>query len=387
MPRPKPGPAPRPDGSRVVHVTEKQSDKPLSAAMKQLLLDLSWSEIRRLITKRYVQINGNICVSESRRVQELDVIKVLGDAARPLPTAKDIRVVYVDANVVVVEKPPLITSVRHAAEAKAHRHDRSKRRQHQPTLDELLPEVLQNYYQSSNGSSRPQRKTNQRGESTRRSLPASASRTYANVIYPVHRLDRETSGLMVFARTRPAEQGLISQFAAHTIERAYWAVAHGAVAAQTVDTELVRDRGDGQRGSTEEEGSGKRSVTHVRPIQSFGKYTLVECRLETGRTHQIRIHLSESGHPLCGERTYVLSREGHARIDDSRAPRVALHARVLGFTHPISGEPLRFESPWPTDLDKWLKRIGKSGQDSVSGGSSAAGVARKRPSNQKRKKR
>ncbi len=364
MPRPTTGPAPRPDGSRVAHVTAKQSDKPLSAAMKQLMLDLSWSEIRRLITKRYVQINGNICVSESRRVQELDVIKVLGEAAQPLPTAKDIRIVHLDAHLVVVEKPPLITSVRHAAEARAHRHDRTKRRQHQPTLDELLPEAIQNYFRPPHDAVNVSRKSNRGNELSRRGLPSTQSRVAQTPIYPVHRLDRETSGLMVFARTRPAEQGLISQFAAHTIERAYWAVAHGDVAAQTIDTELVRDRGDGQRGSTQDEGGGKRSITHIKPVKQIGKYTLVECRLETGRTHQIRIHLSEAGHPLCGERTYVLSRDGHARVDDSRAPRVALHARVLGFRHPVSGESLRFESAWPKDLDKWLNRFSKPTKES-----------------------
>lgn len=338
--------APRRDGSRVVHVAAGQANKPLAAAMRQLIPALSWSETRRLIGKRFVQINGNVCIDESRRVQELDVIKVLGEAAQPLPQAKDVKIVYLDHHLLVVEKPPRITSVRHAAEAKKHRHDRSRRRQHQPTLDELLPEVIARYL----SRELPQRSTGRRGEKHEPQFP----------IYPVHRLDRETSGLMVFARTRPAEQKLIRLFATHQIERTYWAVAMGQVPAQKIDTELVRDRGDGHRGSTDEEGAGQRAVTHVEPLRSLGNYTLIECRLETGRTHQIRIHLSEAGHPLCGERTYTHSRAGHALVDRSRAPRVALHAHVLGFQHPITAEALRFESPWPKDLEQWLKRLNSS---------------------------
>jgi 23S rRNA pseudouridine1911/1915/1917 synthase len=178
----------------------------------------------------------------------------------------------------------------------------------------------------------------------------------------VHRLDRETSGLMVFARTVTAERGLMQQFKRHSTHRRYLGVARGRVEEQTIDTFLARDRGDGRRGSTSNPNTGKRAVTHVRPIEFFDLggdqvYSLVECRLETGRTHQIRIHLAERGHPLCGERVYQQPLFGKAMEDKSGAPRVALHAAELGFVHPISGEEMRFEMPLPRDLREFVERL------------------------------
>ena len=120
----------------------------------------------------------------------------------------------------------------------------------------------------------------------------------------MHRLDRDTSGLLVFARTAEAQQHLEHQFRTHSTRRRYLAVVRGAVESQTIESRLVRDRGDGRRGSTTLPNVGRRAVTHVRAVERLGDYTLIECRLETGRTHQIRIHLSELGHPLCGDKVY-----------------------------------------------------------------------------------
>ena len=125
---------------------------------------------------------------------------------------------------------------------------------------------------------------------------------------------------MVFARTPAAEQRLIRMFARHDVQRAYVAVAHGHVEAQTIETWLVRDRGDGLRGSSPlgESGEGaQRAITHLRPMEHLADYTIVECRLETGRTHQIRIHLAELGHMLCGEKTYTHPLGGQAIEDTS----------------------------------------------------------------------
>ena len=116
-------------------------------------------------------------------------------------------------------------------------------------------------------------------------------------IRSVHRIDRETSGLLVFARTVPAGRILAEQFRQHTTQRKYLALAVGRVGKGTIISSLVRDRGDGRRGSADD-GKGKHALTHVQPCEHFGnEYTLVQCRLETGRTHQIRIHLAESGAP------------------------------------------------------------------------------------------
>jgi 23S rRNA pseudouridine1911/1915/1917 synthase len=177
----------------------------------------------------------------------------------------------------------------------------------------------------------------------------------------VHRLDKETSGVMVFARTAQAKRILATRFRAHDIERVYHAIAHGAVAAQRVETHLVLDRGDGIRGSygrfRRPRGGippeAKRSGTHVKPIAPLDGATLVECRLETGRQHQIRIHLSELGHPLVGERVYVRDYAGR-KIE---AARTMLHARTLGFDHPRTGQRMSFEREAPEDFRAMLESL------------------------------
>src|SRR5207253_3029188 len=161
----------------------------------------------------------------------------------------------------------------------------------------------------------------------------------------------ETSGLVVFARTVTAERELGKQIHRHTVVRGYLAIVRGSVEAQTIRSRLVRDRGDGRRGSTNLPGQGKEAITHVEVVERLPKYTLVVCRLETGRTHQIRIHLAELGHPVCGEKVYG------PRGDDSAAPRLALHAAELGFKHPVSGEELRWAMPLPADLEEFVRRL------------------------------
>jgi len=145
------------------------------------------------------------------------------------------------------------------------------------------------------------------------------------------------------------------------VERVYRAIVHGAVTATRVETDLVLDRGDGLRGSHGHfrvaQGAppahARHSITHVRPIEQLAGSTLVECRLETGRQHKIRIHLAELGHPLLGETVYVRDYRG-AWID---APRPMLHARVLGFAHPHSGAGMTFERDPPADFMAMLDAL------------------------------
>jgi 23S rRNA pseudouridine1911/1915/1917 synthase len=177
----------------------------------------------------------------------------------------------------------------------------------------------------------------------------------------VHRLDRDTSGVMVFTRTASAQKHLAIQFRDHTVERAYLAIAHGEVAAAHVDTQLLLDRGDGLRGSFghyrrvrgDPPSDARRAITHLEPLEALRGATLVECRLETGRQHQIRIHLAELGHPLVGERVYIRDFEGR-KIE---AARTMLHARLLGFEHPSTGERLCFERPAPIDFEAMLRKL------------------------------
>ncbi|MBI3555121.1 MAG: RluA family pseudouridine synthase [Deltaproteobacteria bacterium] len=177
----------------------------------------------------------------------------------------------------------------------------------------------------------------------------------------VHRLDRDTTGLLVFARTPNAGKILADQFRAHTVLRRYFALAHGQVKSQTIRSLLVENRGDGLRGShsphsAASKADAKPAVTHVTALLQLEGMTLVECRLETGRTHQIRIHLGEAGHPLLGEKTYNRYYTG-PKIE---APRMMLHAAELGFTHPTQNIPLRWTLLPPADF---LGMIGARGHD------------------------
>ena len=164
---------------------------------------------------------------------------------------------------------------------------------------------------------------------------------------------------MVFARTVLAERDLGKQFHAHTVTRRYLAVVPGRVTSQRIATFLIRDRGDGRRGSTRVEGEGKEAITHVETVETLAGHTLVHCRLETGRTHQIRIHLAELGHPVCGDRVYAHRRDGTVFPDTSGAPRLVLHAAELGFRHPVSGDEMHWEMPLPGDLQAFVERLRK----------------------------
>ncbi|MEY4576438.1 MAG: hypothetical protein RL701_1141 [Pseudomonadota bacterium] len=167
----------------------------------------------------------------------------------------------------------------------------------------------------------------------------------------VHRLDKDTSGVMVVAKTVVAREGLIAQFQAHRLERAYWAIALGAVRdAWKFETTHGRHPTDRKR-FTGRLAQGKRAVTHVRVLEPLHEATLVECRLETGRTHQIRVHLSEAGHALLADTLYGKpAREERLREASEAIGRQALHARTLGFQHPVTGEALLFEAPPPADF-------------------------------------
>ena len=183
-------------------------------------------------------------------------------------------------------------------------------------------------------------------ESDRGDLLDQLQRAHGEV-YLVHRLDLPTSGLLVFARTRDANKQLGDAFKVHDVDREYRAVAVGGVGAQTIDREIDK----------------RRAVTHVEPVETFATATLLRVRLETGRTHQIRIHLAGIGHPVCGDRTHGGEVE---RAFLPRPPRLALHAMVLGFTHPATGERVRWESPIPDELARWIDRLRGSDQSSAS---------------------
>lgn len=328
-------------GGRVFHVSEATAGRTLAAFLREQQ-GASWAAAEKLIRGRRVTIHGNLCTDAARRLKAGDVVKLLDLAVASPPGPQDVRIIHLDDAVVVVDKPSGITTTRHHEEAGWP----ARRRQIQPTLDELLPTVIGRYQAVRASRRRPAKGSAGPAAKARRTPPVRA----------VHRIDRETSGLLVFARTVPASRILAEQFRQHATQRRYLAVVIGRVGAGTIMSNLVRDRGDGRRGSSDS-GEGKRAVTHVRPVEHFGDaYTLVECRLETGRTHQIRIHLAETGHPVCGERVYSAP-PGTAAVDRSRAPRVALHAAELGFVHPVTGERSHYSAPLPADLRRLIDQL------------------------------
>lgn len=333
--------------SRTFRVEPGLVNLTIAAALRQWLPGKSWSEVRRLLASRHVTVSGNLCVDEGRRLKEQEVVKVLAQPAAAPPREEDVRIRFLDAHLVVVEKPAGMTTLRHPEE----RAWPKRRRQLQPTLDEILPHVIEKKERGARRSAKPARGRQAAGKRPE-TRPGPLRRLRA-----VHRIDRETSGLMIFARTVDAERLLGQQFRSHSLHRVYLAVALGDVREQTFESWLVPDRGDGRRGSTKHAKLGKRAVTHVKPIERLNGYTVVECRLETGRTHQIRIHLSEAGHPLCGDKVYRGPYPGKPIADESRAPRLALHAAELGFQHPISGETLKFVMPLPADMTALIDRL------------------------------
>jgi 23S rRNA pseudouridine1911/1915/1917 synthase len=242
-----------------------------------------------------------------------------------------INIVYLDEHIVVVDKPAGLTTVRHA-----HETAEFGTRAHSflpQTLVDVLPGLLA-------------------ARTKKKARPVRPGRIRA-----VHRLDKETSGLVVLALTPQAERNLGLQFRAHSIERRYLALVRGQAKDERIESHLVIDRGDGRRGSTPGQNEGQRAVTHVRLVEDLGDYSLVECRLETGRTHQVRIHLGERGTPLCGERIYDRPLHGKPMPDRSGSQRPALHAAFLAITHPATGKRLSWTSPLPADMKEFRKRL------------------------------
>jgi 23S rRNA pseudouridine1911/1915/1917 synthase len=176
----------------------------------------------------------------------------------------------------------------------------------------------------------------------------------------VHRIDKDTSGLIVAAKTDRAHEGLSRQFADHSIERAYLAIVAGRPIppAGTIDAPLGRSDRDRKKMAVVPAVRGKRAVTHFESVEPLKDATLIRCRLETGRTHQVRVHLTHIGHPLLGDPAYSRARKAHAEILRSLSfVRQALHAQRLGFIHPVSGNSLAFTSELPGDMQELLSRL------------------------------
>ncbi len=176
----------------------------------------------------------------------------------------------------------------------------------------------------------------------------------------VHRIDKDTSGLLVVAKSDKAHEGLAVQFKDHSIQRLYAAIVYGTPAppAGTVDAWIGRSDADRKKMAVHREGRGKHAVTHYRTVQRLQGAALVECRLETGRTHQVRVHMTHIGNPLIGDPVYGRDKKGFKSILETLGfKRQALHAKTLGFIHPVTSDALAFESPIPADMQELLSQL------------------------------
>jgi len=338
---------PAPDILRlVVETGGDRLDKALSLLAPEGA-GLSRSRLRRLIEEGAVSLEGGGTVTDpSAKVKAGEAYLVAPPPpADPIPRAEAIPldVVYEDAHLIVIDKPAgMVVHPAPGAEA--------------GTLVNALIAHCGDSLSGIGGERRPG---------------------------IVHRIDKETSGLLVAAKTDAAHQGLSEQFAAHDLERSYLAVVWGAPdrgdprvaslpavifeeGAIRIETLIYRHPTDRKRMAVSAT-RGRRAVTWARLLEKFGPpekpvASLVECQLETGRTHQIRVHMTHIGHALVGDPVYGRKRliaesalPAAAREALERFPRQALHAVTLGFQHPITGDDLRFSSPLPRDMETLLK--------------------------------
>lgn len=302
--------------------------QPTLAAVVREQLGVSWNAARDLCRTGRATVDGVIEKDPATRV---DPETVAVDPTAPKQTRgrlSDDRILFVDRHVVVVNKEAGELTVPYADE--------------RDTLVDKLRVAL------------------------RRRSKASKSKKgmFDPPVGVVHRLDKGTSGILVFTRNLAAKRHMQGLFRQHTIERRYEAIAYGRVQRGSHESYLIANRGDGLRGSfgVFRKPKGKRpkdarwSRTHVRAVKPLKGASWVELELETGRQHQIRIHLAEAGHPLVGEPVYIRDHKnaGRAIIE---AKRPMLHARSLGFEHPVTGEMKRFEVEPPEDFRNLLKSL------------------------------
>lgn len=304
---------------------------------------LSRTRLARLIAEGAVSRGGLVLSDPKARVEEGEIIEItVAEAAEVAIVAQDIPldVVYEDDALIVINKPAGM--VVHPAPGSPD-----------GTLVNALMHHCGDSLSGIGGEKRPG---------------------------IVHRIDKETSGLLVAAKSDHAHHALARQFEKHTAERAYLALCHGVPdpadprlrgvkgasfepgGILKLTTQLARHRTDRQKQAVTFEG-GRHAVTRARLIEGFGAVALLECRLETGRTHQIRVHLAHAGHALVGDPVYGGRRRAGKALDPdvmeavNSFPRQALHAAVLGVAHPDDGRPLRFEVDMPEDMQDLLTRL------------------------------
>lgn len=303
-----------------LRVSPELASRTLADCVRRMVAEASWNQARELCKRGKVRRNGELARDAAERVASGDLIEIDLHARRVREHVfDDAAVVHVDSDVVVVNKPAGLMTV-----------------SFDPSDKNTLVDRVRFWLR---------RETGWKGAE----------------LGVVQRLDKDTTGLIVFTRTLAAKRHLQQLLRRHDVERKYVALVHGVPQTRRIETHLIQNRGDGLRGSyglfRRARGpvppNAERAVTHVALLESFGAASLVECRLETGRQHQIRIHLSEQGNPLIGEQVYVRDFER----EQIPAARPMLHAETLGFTHPRTGRLIQFQQPPPEDFEALLEQL------------------------------
>ena len=307
---------------------------------------LSRSRLARLIVEGAVRVNGAVVTDAKAKLVEDDLVEITVEEAVDVETRPEnipLEILHEDDDLIVVNKP--VGMVVHPAPGTPS-----------GTLVNALLHHFGGNLSGVGGEKRPG---------------------------IVHRIDKDTSGLLVVAKSDRAHHGLAAQFEKHTVDRHYLAICHGepdpsdprlrgvrgvsfeAGNILKITTQLARHKTDRQRQAVLFNG-GRHAVTRARVEEGFGAVALINCWLETGRTHQIRVHMSHAGHALVGDQTYGGRRKVSAKdLGDALAaelnafPRQALHAATLGFLHPVSGDTLSFSAPLPDDMAQILDKLRK----------------------------
>ncbi|MBS7345695.1 MAG: RluA family pseudouridine synthase [Caryophanon sp.] len=297
---------------QTVTITEEFAGERIDKALSGMQPEWSRTQIGNWVTDGIVLVNGEQ-VKPKYKVKVNDEVAV--DVPEPevldvVPQNMDLDIVYEDADVLVVNKPRGMV----VHPAPGH-------------LKDTLVNGLMHHCTDLSGIN--------------------------GILRPgiVHRIDKDTSGLLMVAKNDVAHESLVNQLVAKTVTRRYTALVHGHIAHEkgTIDAPIGRDQKDRQKQAVVDK--GKHAVTHFRVLEHIAaKFTLVECRLETGRTHQIRVHMNYIGFPLAGDPKY-----GPKKTVDFNGQ--VLHAGVLGFTHPTTGEYLEFEAPLPEDFTTLLQTL------------------------------
>ena len=292
-------------------IEEQQAGERIDKAVSSLQTEWSRTQIGNWVSEGVLTVNGEV-VKPKYKVKTGDVIEITVPEVEELEiVAEDLNleIVYEDADVLVVNKPKGMV----VHPAPGH------------TTGTLVNGLMHHCTDLSgiNGVMRPG---------------------------IVHRIDKDTSGLLMVAKNDMAHESLVNQLVAKTVTRKYTALVHGHIAHDkgTIDAPIGRDTKDRQKQAVVD--GGKHAVTHFQVVERFGDYTLVECRLETGRTHQIRVHMNYIGFPLVGDPKY-----GPRKTIDFGGQ--VLHAGILGFDHPRTGEYLEFSSPLPEDFEQLLATL------------------------------